>query len=164
MSRLEISAFVVSALFQALLCAPVAAAPGSPSPISLKVDPSEVGVDLFYSGTVVHAEGVIPAGTDAAIVCRGQERAVDLCADFPETRFVDAFKQIGGRCSNYGKRLPYVPIQIGARTSQEQGAQTKEKKEPGHIGHRGDKDAGGQGGIDAQGLETEGNRHAGEGG
>ena len=78
MSRLEISAFVVSALFQALLCAPVAAAPGSPSPISLKVDPSEIGVDLFYSGTAVHAEGVIPAGYGAAIICRGQERAVDL--------------------------------------------------------------------------------------
>jgi len=78
MARLAISALLLSALLQVAPSAPAAAAPGPPSPVSMRIDPSEIGVDLFYSGTAVHVEGVIPAGTDAAIVCRGQARAVEL--------------------------------------------------------------------------------------
>jgi len=82
MARLTISAFVLSALLQAAMSAPAVAAPGPASPISMKIDPSEIGVDLFYSGTAVHVEGVIPAGTEARSArssSRGRARSWASC-------------------------------------------------------------------------------------
>jgi uncharacterized protein (TIGR02186 family) len=47
-------------------------------PSSMTIDPTEVGVGTFYSGTTVSVEGVIPAGYDAAIACVGRARPVEL--------------------------------------------------------------------------------------
>ena len=78
MTRLTISGLLLSAVLQVAASAPAVSAPRPESIISMRIDPTVIGVDLFYKGASVHVEGMLPAGYDAAILCRGQEGAVEL--------------------------------------------------------------------------------------
>lgn len=69
---------LLSAALLVAASAPAIAAPQPESAIWMRIDPTEIGVDLFYDGAAVHVEGVIPAGYDAAILCRGEEGPVEL--------------------------------------------------------------------------------------
>ncbi len=61
--------------------APVPSAPAGADPLGperLEVYPEEVGVDLLFSGATLHVRGAVPAGSDAAILCTGQETRLKL--------------------------------------------------------------------------------------
>jgi uncharacterized protein (TIGR02186 family) len=72
------SSLLLSAVLQVALSASAVANPGLESTVRLRIDPTEIGVDLFYSGATVRVEGQIPAGYDAAVLCSGHESAVEL--------------------------------------------------------------------------------------
>jgi hypothetical protein len=78
MAWLKISGLLLSAALQVAASSPAVSAPRPESINSMRIDPTEIGVGLFYKGASVHVEGVIPAGYDAAILCRGQESSVEL--------------------------------------------------------------------------------------
>jgi uncharacterized protein (TIGR02186 family) len=44
----------------------------------MKIDRTEIPVNMFFTGATVHVEATIPAGCDAAILCAGEEHAVEL--------------------------------------------------------------------------------------
>lgn len=73
-----ISSLLFSAVLQAALLTPAVAAQDSEPPIAMKIDRSEIPVNMFFKGATVHVEGTIPAGCDAAILCAGEEHAVEL--------------------------------------------------------------------------------------
>jgi len=78
MTSRSTSSLLVSAVLLAALPAPGVAALGSESIVSMKIDPAEISVNVFYSGVTVHVEGTIPGGYDAAILCSGEEDSVAL--------------------------------------------------------------------------------------
>jgi len=78
MAWLKISGLLLSAAFLVAASAPAISAPPPASVVSMKIDPTEIGVDMFYRGASLHIEGVIPAGFDAAILCSGQDTSVEL--------------------------------------------------------------------------------------
>lgn len=78
MTSLTMSSVLVSAVLLAAQPAPAVEALGSESIVSMKVDPTEIPVDMFYSGVTVYVEGTIPAGYGAAILCSGEEDSVAL--------------------------------------------------------------------------------------
>ncbi len=45
---------------------------------SLRLDPEAVAMDLFYNEGHVTVEGILPTGTDAALIVRGQEEEVAM--------------------------------------------------------------------------------------
>jgi uncharacterized protein (TIGR02186 family) len=75
---LTIASLLLSAALQAALSTPVAAAQDSEPPTSIRIDRSEIPVNMFFRGATVHVEATIPAGFDAAILCAGEEHAVEL--------------------------------------------------------------------------------------
>jgi Putative transmembrane protein (Alph_Pro_TM) len=65
-----------------LVFAAQAAAAGSPAPgapgASIRVEPREIQVGMFYRGTKVRVEGTAPAAYRVALVCVGREGKVEL--------------------------------------------------------------------------------------
>ena len=59
-----------------------AARAGSPEPseqrATIRVEPREIRVGMFYRGTKVHVDGTAPAGYRVALVCVGHEGKVEL--------------------------------------------------------------------------------------
>ena len=78
MTSRSTSSLLVSAVLLAALAAPGAATLRPESIVSMKIDPTEIPVDMFYSGATVYVEGTIPVGYDAAILCSGEEDSVKL--------------------------------------------------------------------------------------
>ena len=78
MALLTMFSLLLCGVIQVVLPAPADAAPGSEPAVSMKVDPTEIPVGLFYSGATVHVEGTIPAGYEAAVLCSGEEDSVEL--------------------------------------------------------------------------------------
>ena len=76
-----------AAAYILVLCAALAAAPAGPAEQaaapeagagSLRLDPTDVPVTLFFDGTAVHFEAAIPAGAEAAVICAGPPADVEL--------------------------------------------------------------------------------------
>jgi uncharacterized protein (TIGR02186 family) len=59
---------------------PAAAVAASPTEtaVSMEIDPTVISVNAFYDGATVRVEGAIPAGYEAAVLCRGEEDSVEL--------------------------------------------------------------------------------------
>lgn len=55
-----------------------ARADGATATAALKVEPTDIPITTFYESTTIHIEGRVPAGQQAAVVCSGQVRPVDL--------------------------------------------------------------------------------------
>ena len=72
------SSLLLSIVLQVVLSLPALAASEPEPSASLKVDPIEIGVNMFFSGETVHVEGTIPAGYEAAVLCSGEEGSVEL--------------------------------------------------------------------------------------
>jgi len=45
---------------------------------SMRIEPSEVSIDLFYSGTQLHVTGVSRSSWDLIVLCTGEEGTVEL--------------------------------------------------------------------------------------
>lgn len=73
-----ISCLLLSAAFMVGPSAAAVAAPSGESDIWMRVDPTEIGVNLFYKGASVDVEGVVPSGYDVAVVCTGQKGSIEL--------------------------------------------------------------------------------------
>ena len=78
MDRITMSSLLLSVVFQVALSAPALATTSPESVVWMKIDPAEIGVNVFYDGAAVRVEGGIPAGYEAAILCSGQRRDVEL--------------------------------------------------------------------------------------
>lgn len=77
-TSLTLVGLLVSAVLQVPASLSVGAVSGFQRDTWMTIDPTEVGVGTFYSGTTVSVEGVIPAGHGAAVACVGKAGPVEL--------------------------------------------------------------------------------------
>lgn len=78
MTLLTMSSLVSSIVLQLALALPALAVSQPEPSASLQLDPTEIHVDMFYGGEIVHVAGTIPAGYQAAVLCSGEEGSVEL--------------------------------------------------------------------------------------
>ncbi len=80
--RLPMPSLLRLAIVLSVALATRAAWAESPAPggagASIRIDPKEIRIGMFYRGAKVHVEGTAPAGSRVALLCVGEEGKVEL--------------------------------------------------------------------------------------